>query len=150
MQCRSVKIHRPIADFTLDMNIGHWTLHIAHCAATTTGRAGPWSSESMTPCGTLFFCSLGPTDHPWPARDFVGRANATHARSSDASRSNQIPNPLLPPPELSNNGGELGPRPSCSSASRLSSSRLSPDGPWTGHGRDDVEGPRRSVRLLSR
>ena len=65
------------------MNIGHWTLHIAHCAATTTGRAGPWSTESMTPCGhcsfVLFSCPR--LTRPSLADPRFRRASERHPRT---------------------------------------------------------------------
>jgi hypothetical protein len=141
----------PPTDCRFHIGHEHWALDIAHC---TLRRHHHWACRplSMTPCRTLFFCSLfcPRLTRPSLADPRFRRASERHPRT--ILRRLQIEsNPQsAPPPELSNNGGEPGPRPSCSSASRLSSSRLSPDGPWTGHGRDDVEGPRRSVRLLSR
>ena len=78
---------------------------LARWGYSNWGRATCCSGESMRTehCSfvLLFFCSLvsrlsslpssAQHTHSWPTRDFAGRANATHARSSDASRSNQTP-----------------------------------------------------------
>jgi hypothetical protein len=154
-------MHRPIGHCALH----HWAFKPRVdwlVGATLLGAV--LHAAQVSRCGTLFFCSLAsllPLSCPRLNRPFLAdpsfrRASERHERTIfrclQIESDPQSPSPPpSPPPELSNNGGELRPRPSCSSASRLSS-RLSPDGPWTGHGRERPPSwaPRRSVHLLSR
>ena len=144
----------PPADCTLDMDIGPWTyapctllhahcsLHLAPLGVQAPGRLARWgysnwgratccSGESMRRIIVLlFFCSL--VSRLFPPRlntPIPGRPEISQGERTPRTHDRQMPpDRIKPPPELSNNGGELGPRLSCSSASRLSS-RLSPDGP---------------------
>lgn len=152
-RCRSVRIHRPIVLWTWTLDLGHCTLHIAPCTLTlhlalaplgvqAAGRLARWgysnwgratccSGESMrTEHCSLFFCSL--VSRLFPPRlntPIPGRPEISQGERTPRTHDRQMPPDRIKlPPELSNNGGELGPRLSCSSASRLSS-RLSPDGP---------------------
>jgi hypothetical protein len=108
-------------DWTLHIDLAPCTLHLAPCTlllalaplgVQAAGRLARWgysnwghatccSGESMRTehCSfvLLFPClsslpSSAQHTHPWPTRDFAGRANATHARSSDA------PDRIKPPP----------------------------------------------------
>jgi hypothetical protein len=143
--------------------LGHCSLHLALASlgVQAPGRLARWgcsiwgratccSGESMRNIVLLFFCSLvsrlSSAHQAIPGRPEISQGERTPRTHDLQMPPDRIKSPI-PPPELSNNGGELGPRLSCSSASRLSSSRLSPDGPWTGYCtgvNDVVGGPRRS------
>jgi hypothetical protein len=133
-------MHRPIGHCALH----HWAFKPRVdwlVGATLLGAV--LHAAQVSRCGTLFFCSLASLSLlPSAQQTIPGRPEFSQGERTPRTHDLQMPPdrirspiPLPSPPELPNNGGELRPRPSCSSASRLSS-RLSPDGPWTGHGRE--------------
>lgn len=74
-------------------------MHVAHCAATTTGRAGPRSSESMTPCGTLFFCSFLSSAHQTiPGRPEISQGERTPPTHDLQTPPDRIKSPIRSSP----------------------------------------------------